>query len=468
MQGTKGVLGVVIDSGPADWQIFQQSRGGEATIHVSGRWGSDVKTRGVDVRLVRESDGAAVTAALDWTPAKTASKGTWSAVLPRVPAGGLYRLETHLLAADNPATEWALRGDMRHFLGVGDLWIIAGQSNSAGYGRGPCDDPPALGVHVLNNALQWALATHPLNESTDTAHPANREGANSGHSPWLQCAKCLQAELGHPIGLIQTSLGGSGLGSWNPTEPNPSVLFDLMVDSVGRAGGKARGVLWYQGESDTGPGLAETYQKRFIAAVRAWRKALKCPDLHVLTVQLNRCVGGGEPGDRLWTMVRDAQRRIPHRLKGVTVVPTLDLTLGDMIHTSSNGNMLLGERAARAILGGEYGRTPHHLAPEPAAAKPTHSGKAVLISFDHVAERLDSTNPWRIPFRVADAAGDVEVVAIELPGNATIRLRLGRKLQGKAVVHGAYGADPPVVPCDMPRQMPILSFLDFPIDSSSP
>ena len=465
MNGAKGVVGVVIDDGPGDWQILQQDDNGADELRLAGRWGTGAEPKGVDARLVFEGSGAPVRAGLDWAPGRMRADGTWSAVLHDVPAGGLYRLETHLRTSDNPAVEWSQRGDMRHFLGVGDLWVIAGQSNSAGYGRAAADDPPQLGVHLLNNAMRWSLATHPLNESTDTAHAANREGGNSGHSPWLQWAKQVRAELGFPVGLIQTSLGGSPLSMWNPTEPGPSVLFDLMVDAVATAGGKVRGVLWYQGESDTGEeGLADTYEKRFIAAVRAWRKALRNPRLHVLTVQLNRCVGGGEPGDRLWTVVREAQRRIPHRLKHVTVVPTLDLPLTDGIHIASSGNMLLGERAARAALGGCYGKDLAYRAPEPAGARRTRAGKVVEITFANVVSRMDSINPWANPFRVEDAGGEVEIVGMEYPGNEKIRLRLARAAAGKTVVHGGYGVSPPAVPMDAARQLPILAFHGFPVE----
>ncbi len=172
---------------------------------------------------------------------------------------------------------------MRHFIGVGDLWIIAGQSNSAGYGRGPIDDPPTLGVHLLRNNEQWTLAAHPLNESTDTLHPANREAGNPGHAPYVQFGRTLQRALGYPIGLIQTALGGSPLTAWNPAEPDPAPLFDNMMHCAHLAGGRVRGILWYQGESDTGTDeMALSYADRFGAAVRAWRAALEAPQLPAL------------------------------------------------------------------------------------------------------------------------------------------------------------------------------------------
>ncbi|HCQ00632.1 MAG TPA: hypothetical protein DIT99_08015, partial [Candidatus Latescibacteria bacterium] len=84
-------------------------------------------------------------------------------------------------------------------MGVGDLWIIAGQSNAAGYGRGPALDPPELGIHILKNEEVWDVAAQPLNDTTRSTHP-NLEQANPGHAPYLRFARDLKSALGYPIG----------------------------------------------------------------------------------------------------------------------------------------------------------------------------------------------------------------------------------------------------------------------------
>jgi len=456
-------VGAVIDQGVQDWQIFQQDRRGRADIAISGRWGSD-KPATVEMRLVREDTAEPVAPHLDWQPARTKPDGTWSGTLKDVPAGGLYRLETHLRIGPKDPAEWGPRGDMRHMLGVGDLWIIAGQSNSAGFGRGPVYDPPELGLHVFNNAMRWAIATQPMNDSTDTAHPVNREASNPGHSPWLHFARTLKRRVGIPIGLVQVSLGGSGLCWWNPTEPGDHPLYDIMVAAVEAVGGGVRGVLWYQGCSDTGPDAAATYEKRFIAAVRAWRKAMRNPDLVVLTVQINRVTGVTDPNaERAWTILREAQHRVPHRLPRITVTPTLDLTLTDGIHLSPSGNLVLGQRVAQAALATVYGLDVYYRAPEPKTAKATDGGRTVEIEFEHVAGRMDTMDGSAQPFRVEDADGVVPVEKVEYTQSATVRLRLARPLAGKAAVHGAYGCNPPPAPMDMDRVMPMLGFYGVPI-----
>ncbi len=460
--------GAIIESGLADWQILQQDASGFATLTLRGRWISD-QPGVVELRVVAADTGVAVSRETDWQAATTEPDGSWQATL-RVPAGGLYRLETHFKTTEQPQREWATRGDMRHFWGVGDLWVIAGQSNSAGYGRGPVYDPPELGLHLFRNSESWTLAFHPMNDSTDTAHSVNREGANPAHSPYLNFARLLKQQLGYPIGLVQTALGGSPLSQWNPTENDDAGLYKNMIHCIERVGGAVRGVLWYQGESDCDPTLAGTYAERFEAMVKAWRTALKHPDLAVLTVQLNRFFPQPENGEpmtdaqqRGWSIVREAQRQAAHTLSYVAVVPALDLPLSDLIHTSPAGNMLLGERMARAALGMVYGRRIHYAAPDVRSARLLDDGKRVELIFEQVSDRMDNIERGSICFVVEDDAGSVAINQVAYPMDATIQLVLGRALVGRAVVHGAFGCNPPIAPVDMDRLMPMLGFYGLPV-----
>ncbi len=457
-------IGAIIETGPSDWQIVQQNAEGWGEFALGGRWVAGTAGR-VEVRLVFEDTSVPVSRALDWQAAETLPDGRWTARL-RAPAGGLYRLETRFNPAGNLAGEWSARGDMRHFLGVGDLWVIAGQSNAAGYGRGPVYDPPEFGVHLFRNSEQWALATQPLNEATDTRHPANREEANPGHSPYLHCARLLKQALHYPIGLVQTALGGSALAAWNPAEPGGAALFHNMVHCVERAGGRVRGVLWYQGETDAdGAALSATYGERFAQAVAAWRTALGDGALPVLTVQLNRYyTPPSEELQRGWSEVREAQRQAARRLPGVSVVPTLDLPLSDSIHTGPAGNLLLAERLARAALGAVYGRPCDYRAPDVESARAIDGGRTIELSFQPVTSRMDNVDPTANCFAVQDAAGPVPVVTVVYPGNATVQIVLGRALAGKAAVHGAWGLNPPSAPMDMERSMPMLAFYNVAVE----
>ena len=473
-------FGVTIESGLSDWQIIQQDGQGFGHVTLNGYWQSDASggPGTVEVRVVAQDTGVIASGDTDWQRATTNLDGTWQITLDRIPAGGLYRIETHLRTSDT-AAEWSVRGDMRHCVGVGDVWVIAGQSNSAGYGRGAYFDPPELGVHLFRNSAHWSLATHPMNDSTDTAHSVNRENGNPAHSPYLHFGRVLKQTLGYPIGLVQTALGGSPLSRWNPSERATDAnnggnvgadLFDNMTACVQNAGGSVRGVLWYQGESDTSAELSPTYEARFVAAVQAWRAALNDANLPVITVQLNRVFqkfptpSEAEQAHRGWSVVREAQRAVPHKLSGVMVVPALDLPLSDLIHISPAGNMLLGERMARAALGAVHGRTASYLAPDVQSAVREAQGTRVRLQFANVTSRIDTIDLTGHGFVVEDAQGQTPIIDVTYPGDATVVLVLARALCDVAKVHGAYGFNPPTTPVDMDRVLPMLGFHGVPVE----
>jgi len=462
----KETKGAFIGTGAADWQVLQRAADGTGEIRLQGRWKHE-EPGTVQARLVHQDTGAAVTAALDWHSVPTQPDGTWSAHLTAIPAGGLYRLETRYLARNVVDAEWATRGDMRHHLGVGDLWVIAGQSNSAGFGRGPYNDPSELGVHLFRNSETWALATHPMNESTDSRHTVNLEDANPGHSPYLHFGRILRRTLNIPIGLVQTALGGSAFARWNPTEDGSADLYENMIHCIEAVGGCVAGILWYQGESETDKTVehATRYADRFVAAVQAWRERLAAPSLPVLTVQLNRFYTPPNPdSERCWSIVRDAQRRVPGRLPGVWVVPSSDLPLSDLIHTSPAGNLVLGERLARVALNTVCHRADNFVAPDIQSARRSADGHSIELTFAPVTSRLNNIDAQACPFRVEDADGLVPVTQVNYPRNATLVLALGRALNGAALVHGGYGLNPAPMPMDIERLLPVLSFYAQPVE----
>jgi sialate O-acetylesterase len=469
--------GALIESGPEDWQILQRQPDGTSGLTLSGTWASadPVTAPVVKVRIVLEDTGETI---VPWTSAEMGGDRTWKAMLA-VPQGGLYRIETCLSAAEQPAVEWSTRGDMIHHVGVGDVFVITGQSNAAGYGKDPVCDPPEIGIHLLGNNVHWRLATHPLNESTDTAHPVNRESANPGHSPWLSFAKRLRREINVPVGLIQVSLGGSPLSAWNPEEGGSlyrnmmDVLDCLRTDDATASPSVRliRGVLWYQGCSDTAPGVCDTYLERFGRFVAHLRKDLGDPELPFLTVQIGRYAAGGDPSaDTGWGKVREAQRQASRIYAGIAVVPALDLPLSDVIHISAAGNMVLGERAAKAFLGAFYGVGTGFRAPEPVSAIKSGDGK-VHVRFEHITERLYGFEipPGLSPFIVEQADGTLLVpCAATYTGKDEVELAFECDIGTGCHLHGAHRQNAyPMIPIDVSTRLPMLSFCGFPIEEQT-
>lgn len=478
--------GALIVSGPDDWQILQRQTDGTASIRLSGTWNpADPMTNPVvKVRLVLEDTGETV---IPWASADMEEDLFWGMMLT-IPEGGLYRIETCLSASEQPAVEWSTRGDMIHHIGAGDVFVIAGQSNAAGYGKDPVFDPPEIGIHLLGNDGNWHLATHPLNESTGTIHPVNRENANPGHSPWLSFAKRLRKAVGIPVGLVQTSLGGSPLSAWNPEEEG-SLYRNMLgiVNSLRPKGTEGtahemkngspsdasslrliRGILWYQGCSDTAAGTCDTYLERFGRFVSHLREDLCDPGLSFLTVQIGRYIGFADAaGDAGWAVVREAQRQAARIFAGVAVVPALDLPLSDAIHISAAGNMVLGERAAKAFLSAFYGKGDGFLSPEPISAIKCEDGK-VRVRFNHVKERLYGFEvpPELSPFLGEQADGTLLTpIAVTYSGKDEVELTFAGDIGSGSHLHGAYRQNAyPVLPIDVSTRLPMLSFSGFPIE----
>ena len=447
-------IGSIIENGLSDWQILQKTEDGYATIFLNGHYFGNPDSQ-INIRVLNEATGCHQNI---FNTIQGDKDRRWEAKL-RVKSGGLYRLETRLQNVGEQTTEWSTRGDMRHFWGVGDVWVIAGQSNSAGYGRGSYQDAAELGIHIFRNNEQWALATHPMNESTGIVHPVNREASNPGHSPYLQFGRILQRTLNHPIGLIQTALGGSPLSRWNPKEKGVSDLYDNMLRRIKLSGGKIKGILWYQGESDVDIESASSYEKRFTDAVASWRNALNDPQLPILTVQLNRVIGRPE-ADLGWSIIREAQRIVAKRDSKIAIIPTLDLPLSDLIHTSPAGNMILGERLAHAALDLLNEQKQNHNAPD--VEKISYIAKQKIeIYFSYVQSYINCIEPHLNMFLIEDEIGRIPVTDIYFPNNASIQIELARQPTGHLKVSGGWGSSPSTVAVDMERRMPILGFHNF-------
>ena len=174
---------------------------------------------------------------------------------------------------------------------VGDLWVLAGQSNMEGVGNLIELTPPHPKVMLLGMDGNWGQAEEPLHWLIDSPDPvlsgdpktrrqSIRPGAqvsNQGNRPWL---------AGFAVGdgrVDRRSDRPGGLrsrrhehGAMEPFQERGGGSQALWLDAPpgqASAGGKVKGVLWYQGESDAPmPDAWKVYPKvfsDFIAAVRA-------------------------------------------------------------------------------------------------------------------------------------------------------------------------------------------------------
>jgi sialate O-acetylesterase len=284
--------------------------------------------------------------------------------LERVPTGGPYVVQVKVKTKDREgfiAVEPVL---------VGDLWVLAGQSNMEGVGKLIDVAEPHDGVMALGMTGTWVQAEDPLHwlvDSPDPVHsgdPATRakrsadahKSRDSGAGLGLPFAVAMVEETDVPIGLVVCAHGGTSLEQWSPSKKDQggNSLYGSMLRQVKLAGGKVKGVLWYQGESDANDRVAAAYAKTFTDFIGAVRSDLGRPDLPFYFVQIGRVIGDGDP--KPWNTVQEAQRKVAEEVPNTAVVATVDLELDDPIHVATPGLKRLGQRLANVALREQYGR----------------------------------------------------------------------------------------------------------------
>jgi hypothetical protein len=239
-----------------------------------------------------------------------------------------------------------------------------------------------------------------------------------------------------------------------------------MLDIIASTGGAVKGMLWYQGCSDTAPGRFNTYLEGFSAMVAHLRKDLQNPCLPVLTVQLSRCIETENSGaDREgWSAVREAQRLAAKKIENVFVISSMDVGLSDHIHISAAGNLTLGDRLAAAALKGIYALPFGYGVPDIAEAKKTGPDR-LRLSFTPVYDRLFTYEApaSALPFEVIDNQGVPVITQYEISLN-TLTLYFDRPLAAGIYISGGAGRNPRgIMPVDMETHAPILSFYRFPV-----
>lgn len=263
--------------------------------------------------------------------------GPWQTAMPQLAPGGPYAIDFRLGSVTVRRTG----------ILVGDIYLLAGQSNMVG--RAPLVDPAPADprIRVLTPEDTWAIARDPIHEAIP------RDGRIIGIGLALPFAKEMLRRTGIPVALVPCAIGGTSLEQWSPTRRS-ALRRSLYGNFVARAqlAGRAKAVLWYQGEADAGKlETAATYAERFGALVRQMRADLGDPQLPVYYAQLARNVvpPAQSPG---WDIVREAQRTGEAALAPGGMVATADLPLTDPIHLDRAALETLGRRFAQRMLDG--------------------------------------------------------------------------------------------------------------------
>lgn len=269
---------------PLDYQVFQRQTATAGTIVVESaletkRHGALTDFDGFQARLVDISTNAKFSGQWQSLPFDNRVR-RFRAELP-APAGGWYRLEVRLVGNGTNVSEATIE-----HVGVGEVFVIAGQSNSANHGEGKQHAKSPLVVAFGDG--HWQPAADPEPGAT---------GKEGSFMPAFGDA--MTEKFNVPIGLVAIGVGATSVREWLPggdaiAAPPDTGLHTILVgsnswESTGELFDRITGVekqfgtngfravLWHQGESDSheppdrqiSPATYRQYLQRVIESSRA-------------------------------------------------------------------------------------------------------------------------------------------------------------------------------------------------------
>lgn len=235
---------------PLDFQVYQRTAARVGPLEIAG---SRPREQAVAAHLEFRLMGPNLPD--KWRRiTKLARSQTEFRVRTSVPAGGWYRLEVRVRQGQTILSQAVVE-----HVGVGEVFVIAGQSNSANHGEEK--QQTRTGLVSAFSGKQWGLSRDP--------QPGASGGGGSFAAPF---GDAMATRFKVPIGIIAAGVGATSVREWLPRGsrfPNPptlignvralpsgqwestGVLFDAFITRLKQAGpGGFRAVLWHQGESD--------------------------------------------------------------------------------------------------------------------------------------------------------------------------------------------------------------------------
>jgi sialate O-acetylesterase len=404
------------------------------------------------------------------TVSTTAENGKWIVVLNPLKAGG--PLEMTIAGKNTIAIKNVL---------VGEVWVCSGQSNMA------------MQVIRTENAEQAiAESANPKIRLFTVPHAGADEPQRDVNGKWSECGpqtvgmfsaagyffgKDLQKKLDVPIGLINSSVGGTPAESWTsremlasrpetkpilegyaralqlypeaqkrheaamakwkaeaaaarkrgekfakraPYEPmgpknpkRPGGLYYAMISPLQPYA--IRGAIWYQGEANAG--RAWQYRTLFPLMIENWRTDWKQGDFPFLFVQLAPYMKiTDQPADSNWAELRDAQLYTTQASQNTAMAVITDVGDENDIHPKKK--QPVGERLALGALALAYGQKIEYFGPV-YKSQEIKDGTAVL-RFDHLGGGLVTKGDKLTGFTIAGADGKFVNAEAKIVGDMVV------------------------------------------------
>jgi sialate O-acetylesterase len=259
---------------------------------------------------------------------------------------------------------------------VGDLWLLAGQSNMEGAGVMTSEDDyeaanptPFIRAFYMDDVWDDAKPIlHHLNLSADKAHRDTwqnnlayfkKKGLEIYDNPscptrrqvgpgYFFAKEMFSLTDGIPQGLIPAAVGGAPIGMWLPSEEGEENYYTAACRRIEETGNNIKGVFWAQGENnpewEVYPSQIESIREDLCRRMGKTQIPLVQMQSHKCTIWLN-----DEEADYRWSRFREMQRKMSLETPMLMTIATNDLELEDCIHLSSSAQKISGIRGAKAM-----------------------------------------------------------------------------------------------------------------------
>ena len=371
---------------------------------------------------------------------------------------------------------------------VGEVWLGIGQSNME-FPLEHCDEGKRMakgGVlpetvrffHMPKDGDEKPRDMFAVPEGTKWLSYTKENEQKGKRSSMLLAffAQNLAGELKVPVGVIGAAVGGANLETWmseaaiaeagtqedaakllkmcegwhqndikkwearpesEKNKPFPKVNYESRPTQVWNAmvpplaPYAVRGMIWYQGEMNSG---WQKYEKQFPFFVKHLRAAFGVTDQPLYIVQLP------DFKQDHWVRIRDVQRKMSESVPNCELAVQID---GNEIDLHPKNKMMLCSRLANLALAGCYGRkiVARSPAPEKAAAK----GGKVRVAFKNCGAGLklrDGDAPRT--FELVEKGDKGVSVEAKLVGKNTVELTVPEGMGAPTRVRYAWSPDPDV------------------------
>ena len=306
-----------------------------------------------------------------WNKKKTTTQsdadGNWLAKIETPKAGGPYNID--IKSSNSTVT-------LSNVL-IGEVWITSGQSNMQMTLNGYANEPVLGSLDMIANAnnsnirlftFERVTSKEPIRSVKGKWLVSNSENTAAFTAIGYSFAKYLNKVLDVPIGIINTSWGGTPAEAWTDSKTlvenfkkseiknftenkrkshDPSALFNAMINPL--IPFKIRGALWYQGESNVR--RANNYTKLMNVMIDGWRREWNQGSFPFYFVQIAPYrYSGSDKSESAY--LREAQLKTMLQTKNSGMAVTLDIGNEFSIHPDKK--IIIGKRLAYWALAKDY------------------------------------------------------------------------------------------------------------------